>query len=258
MKAAAPALTAAQRVALLAAVTALAEADYAAVLYDDQELMVELGIAGAKAVMNLTTGFDVKPADALRLLRDRAKEFDSKINLQEKEALRDAIAQAMDEGLSVPQTRDLIKQTFSEGMHYFDEDGESVRTLPTDAWATLVARTELSNAANSGMMASYDEAGVQRIQWLCAESENSCEDCINADGEVVDLGEDFPFVDVPAPSAHPRCECTTAPADDELGDFRIGGEEQSDWSSRGGYDAESFQEKFGYQHPLDARKQKGE
>jgi SPP1 gp7 family putative phage head morphogenesis protein len=231
------------------------DGDYADAIYDAQALLAEVGWTQGKALLDLTTGFDVVPAATLKRLRDAADAYESQINLQEKEALRLALVDAFDQGLSVPQTRDLLKETFAEGFHSV-VDGVVERRMPSDTWATTVARTELSSAANDGMMSLYADAGVKRIQWVAANSPATCDDCADADGQIVDLGDNFPDVDVPSAPSHPRCVCCTAPADDDLGNFR-GDQEQQDRAARGGYSASEYADKFGFDHPLDAKRAGG-
>jgi SPP1 gp7 family putative phage head morphogenesis protein len=250
IKAASDAITQAQVAALARAIADAEGESYADALYDAQEILVEVGWANGKALLDLETGYDVAPPQVLRRLRDAAAELDSQINLREKGVLKDVLERAFAEGLSVVQTRDLLKETFAEGFHSVDKDGNVVRRTPTDTWATTVARTELADAANQGTMELYAEAGVQRVEWIASDSVNVCPECEAADGEVVDLGEDFPEVDVDAPPAHANCVCTTAPADEDLGSFR-GTEEQQDRAARGGYSADEFEAKFGFTHPID-------
>jgi hypothetical protein len=136
-----------------------------------------------------------------------------------------------------------ISAFFAEGYHV---DGN--RKIPTDSWSETVARTELSRAANLGAFDAYRDAGVQKIQWLATAS--ACDDCADADEEIVDLGDDFDGVEVDSPPAHPRCVCTTIPVDADLGSIDAS-QEDKDRAARGGYSADEYKEKFGFTHPID-------
>ena len=199
------AITAAQVAALARAIMDAEGESYADAIYDAQSLLVEVGWTQGKALLDLTTGFGVVPTATLSRLLDDANAYESKLKIAEQDALRGVLTQAFNDGLSVAQTRDALKQTFAEGFHAVDEDGNVTRTMPTDKWATMTARTELSAAANLGMMDLYDAAGVKRIQWVAANSPTTCDYCGDADGEIVDLGDNFPDVDVDQPPAHPNC-----------------------------------------------------
>ena len=248
--ASAKAISAAQVAALERVILDLDDGAYADAIYDSAELLAEIGWANGKAILDLTTGFDVLPTATLDRLYEAAGAYSSKVNLEEKEALRLTLADAFERGLSTAQTADALKETFAEGFHSV-QDGEIVRRLPTDSWATTVERTELSAAANAGSFDLYQAAGVKQAQWVCANSDSSCDECIEADGQVVDIGDEFPGVEVDSPPAHPRCCCTTSPSDSDLGDFRTGGEEQSSWAARGGRTAEEWERDFGHKHVLD-------
>jgi hypothetical protein len=223
---------------------------YADVLYDSEELLAEVGYFGGKALLDLTTGFDVIPTATLQKLRDAAGAFESKINLQEKDALRLALTKAFEEGASVAETKTMLRLTFAEGYHSIGEDGTVTRRMPTDSWASAVARTELSSAANSGAFSLYEQAGVSQIEWVCSDSQNSCDICTEADGQVVNLGDTFDGVDCSSPPSHTNCQCTTSPADADLITSR-GDETQQNWAARGGFDQAGFEEKFGFRHPMD-------
>jgi hypothetical protein len=168
------AITHTEVLALARAIMDVDDAEYADAIYTASELMAEIGWSQGKAMLDLTTGFDVVPIATLKRLRESANEFGDRINLQEKDALRLAITEAFEKGLSVPQTRDLISETFKEGYHSIGEDGNVERRVPSDSWSTMVARTELSAASNAGMMDLYSVAGVQQIEWIAADSPTTC------------------------------------------------------------------------------------
>ena len=85
----------------------------------------------------------------------------------------------------------------------------------------LVADTEMARAMGAASMSTYQQNGVEYVEWLVAG--DPCDICQgNADGGVVQTGDDFPSGDSTEP-AHPRCRCAVAPArapktDDQEGD----------------------------------------
>jgi SPP1 gp7 family putative phage head morphogenesis protein len=230
---------------------------YADAIWDSQRLLAEVGWSQGKALLDLTPGFDVVPTATLKRLRASAEGYESKLRAMDQDTLRAVLDAAFSDGASVPETRDLLKTAFAGGVHFIDDAGNAVRTIPTESWATMVARTELSQAANLGMMDLYQSAGIEQIMWVAADSPTTCDDCADLDGQVTNLGEPFPETDVEGPPFHPNCVCTTSPADKDLGDFR-GSQEQQDRAARGGYSASEYESKFGYQHPLDERKEEAE
>lgn len=76
--------------------------------------------------------------------------------------------------------------------------------------AETIARTEIMDSLNEGMVASWQEAQSDGLISKDAEKEwsatdDACDDCAELDGETVGLNDDFPDGD---PPAHPRCRCS--------------------------------------------------
>lgn len=243
---------------LVAAIEAMTYAGYAEALYEAQQLLAELGYAQAMTLVKATAGastgasidigFDVEPTWALQRLQSESSDLALRVVGREQDALRSVVNDALLNGWTVEQTTDAISNAFAEGYHL---DGD--RHMATDAWSTMVARTELSRASNLGAFDVYRQASVQQVQWLAANGENTCEECGDADGSVVNLGDEFPDVDVDAPPAHPACACVTTPADEDLGSNvgSIDDDELRKTAARGGYSADDFKAKFGFTHPVD-------
>lgn len=85
----------------------------------------------------------------------------------------------------------------------------------------MIARTEVSAASNFAAGQAYQQAGVDRQQWVVVDPQD--EDCVENDGDIEDIdGGTFPSGDS-APPVHPNCQCTTIPvfnddADSDKGD----------------------------------------
>ncbi len=92
--------------------------------------------------------------------------------------------------------------------------------------ASRIARTEINSAANSGAVATYQEAGVDQYKWLAAV--DACEYCLSLDGKSVTIGKAFAplgsvvkgveggqfqvtYRDVLHPPLHPNDRCTIVP-----------------------------------------------
>tara|TARA_R110002012_G_scaffold269087_1_gene453133 strand:+ start:181 stop:1008 length:828 start_codon:yes stop_codon:yes gene_type:complete len=93
--------------------------------------------------------------------------------------------------------------------------------------ATRVARTEASRVLNEGQIAAWEEAGIERMQWLVAPS--PCEFCemmkkkasvgitssffSQGDSLVTNTGKrlDFDYAAINGPPLHPNCRCTLVP-----------------------------------------------
>jgi SPP1 gp7 family putative phage head morphogenesis protein len=75
----------------------------------------------------------------------------------------------------------------------------------SDSRAEMIARTEVARAQCHANYDVWKDSGVvKKLQWQTSVEPNTCDDCKDANGEVVSLGETFPGVDVEAPPAHPN------------------------------------------------------
>ncbi|MGD0053303.1 MAG: phage minor head protein [Vulcanimicrobiaceae bacterium] len=247
-----------QIAAVQQAIVELETEPYSEAIYDAAELLVEAGWKNARQLLDLTVGFDQVPAYALAALEGDAKRLAFLAVQRERHALLEQLQLAIANGDGVRELAAAIETTFAEGYHtplIRDTGGAqqplTFRRIPTQTWSTMVARTELSRAENAGAVALYRDAGVEKVRWSCANSETSCEECMDADDEVVDLGDAFPFVDVDAPPSHPNCVCAIVSADDFTGRDQDS-QDNRDRASRGGYSAEEYEATFGHPHPIDA------
>lgn len=76
----------------------------------------------------------------------------------------------------------------------------------------MTARTEVAAASNFGSIEAYKQAGVTRHQWIVVSPDD--EDCLENDGQIVDIGDAFESGDTDPP-VHPNCQCTTVPVFDD-------------------------------------------
>jgi SPP1 gp7 family putative phage head morphogenesis protein len=74
--------------------------------------------------------------------------------------------------------------------------------------AEMIARTELSWAYSRGLLSTYDEVGVQKVQWLAVMDNRTCEDCAGLNEEIMSLSDAEGKLPL-----HPRCRCTVVSAD---------------------------------------------
>lgn len=164
----------------------------------------------------LATFGDVVPAETLSALQDGAGRFAFLVNQREQQQIYDLIDNAIATGQTVSALADSISTSFQDGYHVTDDDGNLVRTIPSDSWSNMVARTELSRAQTAGQVAIYNTAGVQTVIWQSNHGQTVCDECSDADGAVVPLGEIFEMVGVDAPPAHPCCCCNVLPYDEDV------------------------------------------
>lgn len=185
---------------------------WATALYDHLQILVETGWANAKELLDIKGDLaDVKPTFAMEALRDRVAEFTTLVNQREQDYLNSLLDSALDRGWTPGKLSTEILHAFADGYHIYNDSGQLVKTMPTDAWSTMVARTELNRAQTMGAMALYHAAGVQKVEWVTNHGATVCADCAELDGET------WPIGDVPEdPPLHPNCACALVAADEDL------------------------------------------
>ena len=68
-----------------------------------------------------------------------------------------------------------------------------------------IARTETMRAVNSAAKERYEQTGVDRVEWLAAWDDRTCDECESKHGQIYDIG------DAPDLPVHPNCRCTLSP-----------------------------------------------
>jgi SPP1 gp7 family putative phage head morphogenesis protein len=174
------------------------------------EALAQIGFAADESITNQLNEY------ALDYARERSAEMVGKrwvdgelvdnpnaewvISETTRDLLRADIADAIEEGLSNDDLADLLAENYA----FSDERAETI------------ARTETAYADVAGNLNAYRESGqVSNKRWLTAP--DCCDECLELDGEVVGLEEDFPNDGGDGPPLHPNCRCDVLPVltDDE-------------------------------------------
>lgn len=109
--------------------------------------------------------------------------------------LRDAIWQRISkiDDTTYDELGDLIEQAYAEGWDY-DRLSDALREKYR-GWsktrAKLVAKTETGGMLNGASLKAYEQAGVEKKEWLSAMLPSSRRTHINASGQIVGLGQPF-------------------------------------------------------------------
>jgi len=119
-----------------------------------------------------------------------------------REALRSTLADALEEGMSMPQLEAAIIESYGF----------------SDARAYTIARTEMAFAHNSGNIAGWKASGVVEMKESILGSEHDIDDECNdaADQGPIPLDAAFDNGD-DAPPFHPNCVCTVIPVTGNAG-----------------------------------------
>jgi hypothetical protein len=89
-------------------------------------------------------------------------------------------------------------------------------SVTSSSRSLTISLTEGSRAAIEANRQSFVEQGVEQWEWSVNDPED--EDCLENDGEVVDIGEDFPSGDA-QPPVHPNCQCSIKPSMPDMSEF---------------------------------------
>jgi SPP1 gp7 family putative phage head morphogenesis protein len=111
-------------------------------------------------------------------------------------------------------TRDDLRHIISDGFTKETPMPDLIKEIGdagafSDSRAAMIARTETSFAQSTANYNAWRDSGiVDKAMWQASADPNVCDDCLEANGEVVSLGETFPGVDVESPPAHVNCDCS--------------------------------------------------
>lgn len=109
-----------------------------------------------------------------------------------RDAIQALVTQATDEGLTMDELSDLIRES----------------TAFSEERADMIARTETRLADSAGQMDAYVESGVvEGTEWSTSQDDAVSDECLlNEAAGVIPLGEMYPSGDA-APPSHPNCRC---------------------------------------------------
>jgi len=163
--------------------------------------------------------YDMEYPEAMLQLEAQTLKLAGEVNATTELAVRTAIMEGFVEGLTIREIAKNIEKVFKQA--------GAVR-------AAMIARTEMSRAANYGAIVAYQQSGVvEAKEWLTAKDEKVCPFCNKMDGKVISLEESFlpvgqalesvdqstfatsimmnNYANVDAPPLHVNCRCTILP-----------------------------------------------
>lgn len=176
--------------------------------------------AGGQSVYSI---FDVKIDFALRdldveswlknyeiqLAQSVSQEISSKIKFELLEGIRNSE--------SITELRNRVTSAWNKPIDIvvppkLAVDGTVIRQgyqyqLSSNAWATTVARTEVSRAFASGKLEGYAHTKVvEKVEWMVTPDERLCPSCSTMDGQVFTLEQAQGMIPL-----HGNCRCTWVP-----------------------------------------------
>lgn len=134
-------------------------------------------------------------------IKEQAAKFAEDVNETTAKKIKNQLQLGLDEGESIPELSERIKEVFAEA---------------TTSRAENISRTEVSKAVGDSSIEAWDQSGiVDKKQWITAKDERVCEICAPLDGEVIELHGKFKgdelFGAVESEPLHCQCRCDTVP-----------------------------------------------
>lgn len=139
------------------------------------------------------SAFDAATESLNAFVEKRSKYFAETINGTTREALLTSIKEGLDKGETLSDIEDRIAGVYD---------------IAKGSRTQMIARTEISAGVNQGSKGAYQQAGIEKWQWVVVSPEDT--DCLENDGVIRVIGDAFPDGDE-EPPVHPNCECTTVP-----------------------------------------------
>lgn len=155
----------------------------------------EQGGTAASKMIGATGKFRLQNSKITAKLGERSTWLLDSMDDSQLTSLRVAVVEGIQKDLTVHELRNSIHAKFEDEISQYR--------------AEMVTRTEFANAATLVSKESYKKNGVERWQWSQPAGEED-DICTDNDGEVRDIGDEFPSGD-DRPPAHPNCKCDVIP-----------------------------------------------
>jgi SPP1 gp7 family putative phage head morphogenesis protein len=114
-------------------------------------------------------------------------------------------------------SHDLLGRALADGIARGDTPvtiANDIRdSLSAPERALTIAITEGQRAKISANLDSYQANGVEQIEWTVNDPDDA--DCLDNEGEIVNMGDQFPSGDT-QPPVHPNCQCDVIPVMPDL------------------------------------------
>lgn len=155
-----------------------------------------VNVSGQEALTHFLIDFQFNLKDPkVQTLIGQFLNRSERINDTTYEKVREILQQAYDEGVGIPEVERRLRDLFES--YYRVEPGDPDKITR----GRRFARTEMNGAVNGASQASWEQAGVEKKQWLSTRDSRTRTAHANADGEVVGINE--PFIMTGEPLMYP-------------------------------------------------------
>lgn len=156
---------------------------------------------------NRAAALKLRPTDAFRKLLADAGITSEAIAKVGYDRIGTALADSIEAGFSPARAAKVITEKI----------GDPARAL-------TIAITEQNRAMSIATIETYQDAGLEKVEWIAADP---CDICAPNEGQVVNVGEAFDSGDT-EPPVHPNCRCALLPVIGGMVDDSSGGQDYLD------------------------------
>ena len=129
------------------------------------------------------------------------------------EKLRNTMYEAFNDNLTIRETERLLNKRIDfkdryrikDGKYIVDKKGNRIIALKKNKRGITIARTETVRLSADGAVENYKNAGFDKVRWVSALSERTCEQCADMNGMIFDIDKAI------KPPLHTMCRCTLSP-----------------------------------------------
>lgn len=148
---------------------------------------------GAEMADSVTGGeFNLNSTDTLNFITERAKFYADSVNGTTKEDLLSSLKEGIDNGEGFDDLEVRVRNVYKDAQLYRVE---------------RIVRTEVSTALNKGAVEAYQQAGVNKLEWVAILDDRTSEQCQQNDGSIREIGKSYP-AGATEPPQHINCRCT--------------------------------------------------
>jgi len=106
----------------------------------------------------------------------------------------------------IQSIRNILLRGFKQGYNISKISSSINRVIGDKDKAESIARTEIIRATNEGKLKEMEDRDVEKVKWLIAPDERTCEICKKEEGKILTLEKATGQI-----PAHPNCRCTWIP-----------------------------------------------
>ena len=84
----------------------------------------------------------------------------------------------------------------------YNQDDEPIIAVRAEDRPIMIARSEVVRVSNAGTLKNYVDNGIEKVRWISAINERTCEECSSLNGMIFESGK------AQLPPLHTNCRCT--------------------------------------------------